>query len=95
MKLSEIARYWAAKELTTISVEKNKILLKAPFAAPGFTLKVNSSIRQPVINIPGGETKSFSRVNNIRSLQANTWYSEKSVSIICLDLVKRTTEIII
>ena len=40
MKLSEIARYWAAKELTRIEVAGNKIQLHAPFACPAFTLEV-------------------------------------------------------
>src|SRR6476620_9244014 len=34
MKLSEIARYWAAKELTLIERDGDRITLRAPFAAP-------------------------------------------------------------
>jgi hypothetical protein len=48
MKLSEISRYWAAKELTKITVdEKSLVKLKAPFAAPVFTLKINASVKSP------------------------------------------------
>ncbi|MCA9068189.1 MAG: hypothetical protein KDA84_04665, partial [Planctomycetaceae bacterium] len=44
MKLSEIARYWAAKELTEINrTGKDRgWSLKAPFAAPQFTLRIPS-----------------------------------------------------
>ncbi len=40
MKLSEIARYWAAKELTTIRRSPSCVELDAPFACPDFTLLV-------------------------------------------------------
>jgi hypothetical protein len=55
MKLGEIARYWSAKELKTISVNQNSISIKAPFATPGFTLKMNSSVSKPGIKNGGGE----------------------------------------
>lgn len=38
MKLSEISRYWAAKELTTIKRDGNKLALRAPFSTKDFTL---------------------------------------------------------
>ncbi len=93
MKLSEIARYWAAKELTTITVEKNKLMLKAPYSTPGFTLRVNTSIRQPGMKMPGGEIKPFVKVSDRKKLKANTWFSDKSESILCFDLVKGISEI--
>ncbi len=40
MKLSEIARYWAARELTSIIREGKSIQLHAPYACPAFTLEV-------------------------------------------------------
>ncbi len=40
MKLSEIARYWAAKELTRIEKRDGAVILRAPFASPRFTLAV-------------------------------------------------------
>lgn len=41
MKLSEIARYWAAKELTRIHRNDNLVTFHAPVATPGFTFKVS------------------------------------------------------
>jgi hypothetical protein len=95
MKLSEIARYWAAKELTTIAINGNKIILKAPFAASGFTLKLNSSARDPRIKIEGGELKHLVRIKNKIELKSNTWFSDKTISILCFDLVKGLTELIL
>ena len=41
MKLSEMARYWAAKELTAIRSEQDTLLLKAPHSPPQkFTLEL-------------------------------------------------------
>ena len=40
MKLSEIARYWAAKELTAAKAVANGYELSAPFACPEFTIRM-------------------------------------------------------
>jgi len=50
MKLSEIARYWAAKELTRIETVDGKIQLHAPFACPAFTLQVLDANRKVTHN---------------------------------------------
>ncbi len=42
MKLSEIARYWAARELTRIERRGNRVSFQAPFAAPRFTIEASS-----------------------------------------------------
>ncbi|MCE5347650.1 MAG: twin-arginine translocation signal domain-containing protein [Bacteroidales bacterium] len=94
MKLSEIARYWAAKELTTISVEPNKIILKAPFPSPGFTLKLNSTVRSPRIKTGGEEAKTIIRVKNKKEIKSNTWYSDRIDSILCINLEKGLSELI-
>ncbi len=95
MKLSEISRYWAAKELTTISVSGNKITLKAPFHAPGFTLKINSSVRNPGIKTGGKETKPLVKVREATTLSAETWYSDKTGSILCFNLEKGLSELVL
>ncbi len=94
MKLSEIARYWAAKELTTISATKNTIVLKAPFAAPGFTVRINSSLRNPRVSA-GGEGKPLVRIKDLKVLKIGTWYSERNGSVVCFDLKKGLNEIVI
>lgn len=40
MKINDIARYWAAKELTAIAREGNAIRFRAPYACPQFTIRV-------------------------------------------------------
>jgi len=89
MKLSEISRYWAAKELTTITASKNSIHLKAPFASPDFTIKVDSKIKRPGIKngIP------FAEVQKQTDLKADTFYTDKTGTILCFDLKKGEMEI--
>ena len=40
MKSSEMARYWAARELTRIDRTANKVSLAAPFACPAYTVRI-------------------------------------------------------
>ena len=88
MKLSEIARYWAARELTTITPGNAGIAFKAPFSAPGFTLKLNSRIRNPQLRIDGKEPKTLTMVKDQKEIKSGTWYSDKTGSVLCFDLVK-------
>jgi hypothetical protein len=94
MKLSEIARYWAAKELTSITVQKNKLIFKAPFSSPGFSVKLNTSVRNPRIE-GKGEEKPLVRIKDNKALKNGNWYSDKTGSILCFDLEKGTNELII
>jgi len=95
MKLSEIARYWAAKELTAITPQKNGIGLKAPFSAPGFTLKMNSRISNPILRINGKEPVTLSRVKDQGEVRSGTWFQDKTGTILCFDLEKGTSELIV
>jgi len=95
MKLSEIARYWAAKELTAITVNSNKISLKAPFSSPGFTLRLNSLIQNPRLKIGGEELKPLVRVKNKKELNSGTWYPDKTGSLLCFNMEKGASELIL
>lgn len=94
MKLSEIARYWAAKELTQVSIEKNKLMLKAPFVTKGFTVKLNATIRNPRIKATV-EERPLIRIKDSKSFKDGTWYSDKKESILCFNLEKGLNELII
>lgn len=94
MKLSEIARYWAAKELTDLSIQKNKLLVKAPFAAKGFTVQIDTVLRNPRI-IEKGEEKPVIRIKDKRALSPGTYFIDKNESVLCFDLVKGLNELLI
>ena len=91
MKLSEIARYWAAKELTSISVDQNTIKLNAPFAAPDFTVRINTVVQKRVTS-HGVPLKS---VKKLTDLKANSIYIDESSTTLCFDLKKGRTELAI
>lgn len=93
MKLSEIARYWAARELTSITISGNKLVIKAPFSTPAFTLKLNFSLHNPAIRNEGEELKPLVRVNDKKLLKSQSWYSEKTNTILCFHLKKGLSEI--
>ncbi len=95
MKLSEIARYWAARELTTISAQKEKVIFKAPYSCPAFTIKLNTSVRKPQIKSGAGETIPLLRVKTVKELNSNTFYSDRTGSVICFNLEKGSGELIL
>ncbi len=88
MKLSEISRYWAAKELTSISINENTIKLKAPFAAPDFTLKIDSTVK----NLTMKNGAPLNRIQKQTELKSGTFFSDKTGTILCFDLKKGETE---
>lgn len=95
MKLSEIARYWAAKELTAIRLSENKLSLKAPYACPSFTLKISDrQASRPVIHHQGTQTEC-ANVEQPLQLTSNTYCQVDQDVFLCFDLPKGTTEIVL
>lgn len=86
MKLSEIARYQAAKELTTISREGEGAAFDAPFACPAFTVRwATRSSAPPEIHRdvqPGPLKEARAR----RDLVAGTFLREAERVTVCFDL---------
>jgi hypothetical protein len=88
MKLSEIARYWAAKELTQIDKQGRQITFNAPFATTRFTVRVSSSSPNvPKLTI-AGQPVPLRRVNALLQLQSQTWHAEDQNVTICFNLPK-------
>lgn len=88
MKLSEIARYWAAKELTTLTRDNFDVLLKAPYACPAFTLDVFSSPAGYPTVVRGKEEVRLKAVRSRRELEAGRFIKEGERTIACFDLAK-------
>lgn len=88
MKLSEIARYWAAKELTRIELRYDSLKLSAPFACPAFTLQLSGSTKPPVLKV-AGQRVPLREVTDALKLQSGTWcVSGDAGVILCFDLPK-------
>jgi len=89
MKLSEISRYWAARELTKITREENQIKLEAPFAAPEFTLSLPArSDRVPTLQAGGDRTTvtQLSAVDEPLKLKSFTFTRQGGRLLVCFDL---------
>ena len=88
MKLSEIARYWAARKLTSIQKQPRGILLDAPFACPAFTLRVDAdTVAQPILQSNQRLLKPR-KVASSSLLKPGCWMEEKNQLVLCFDLEK-------
>ncbi len=87
MKLAEIARYWAARELTRIDVMGDTVHLSAPFAAPAFTLRVPRHADRGLA-LDTGERTPLREVARRTDLAAGTWMPEGERALVCFNLPK-------
>ena len=88
MKLSEIARYGAAKELTRAEVASDSITFRAPFACPQFTLRIPTRLQAPPSLSVMDQRVTFDRVQQPRWLAADKWLREGQSTVVCFDLPK-------
>jgi len=88
MKLCDISRYWAAKELTRIEKRNNTITFNAPFASPDFTVKIKSKGNANPKLTCLGKAIALKPVNKILQLKSGGWVKEKKDLILCFDLPK-------
>lgn len=84
MKLSEIARYWAAKELTKAAVEGSRVRFDAPFSCPAFTVRLSGPVR------PG---RGLREVAGRLRLESGTWTRDGNGAVLCFDLPRGRSEI--
>lgn len=94
MKLSEIARYWAAKELTQIKHDARERLttLQAPFACTEFTVSVPSYAGAPIVRRTDSRTE-LTEVDSRRKLKPGTWCRDERAVILCFPLAKGASNI--
>ncbi len=86
MKLSEIARYWAAKELTALGRTERGVALRAPFACPGFTLEAPARADAVPSLTLGGRPVAMKEVKRTADLRPGGWRREKDRVMVCFDL---------
>jgi hypothetical protein len=93
MSNGEIARYWAAKELTEIGKAGGTVTLRAPFASPRFTLHV--AARGDVLPklFLGGKPQPLAEVAGPLNLKPGTWTRDRAGLIVCFDLPKGTSRL--
>ena len=96
MKLSEIARYWAARQLTRVTVSADRVALQAPFACPSFTLRIPTPTGQvPHLKLPSGQV-DLRVVASATALASGTCLCEPArTTILCFDLPQGETQILL
>jgi hypothetical protein len=88
MKLSGISRYWAARELTGIERQGNRVSFHAPFAAPEFTVDIAVGPTVAPGLVVGGEPVRLRQVPELLRLQSGTWVRGARGVTVCFDLPK-------
>ncbi|MBN2505940.1 MAG: hypothetical protein JXQ71_04530 [Verrucomicrobia bacterium] len=89
MKLSEIARYWAARELTRIERAGRRITFHAPFACPQFTVRIAGGSDAPPRFAAGPQPAVvLERATPAGGLASGRWLRRGEDGIACFDLPK-------
>jgi hypothetical protein len=90
MKLSTLARYWAAKELTTITREGASVRFKAPWACPDFTVEIPAPAGKP----PQLAGKPLQEATSEKALNSGNWVRRGADRmVVCFDLPKGASNI--
>ncbi len=92
MKLSEIARYWAARELTSIQTDGASVRFRAPFACESFTIGLKMKTGRPWF-VSASERREFKRVEKPLQLVSGAWAREGDRALVCFDLPKGESKI--
>jgi len=88
MKLSEISRYWAAKELTQIDKQGPRVTFNAPFATTRFTVRIKTnSSNDPRLTV-NGRPVQLRPAKELLQLKSGTWYADAQNTTVCFDLPK-------
>lgn len=86
MKLSDMGYYWAAKELTILSLVGNVASFEAPLGCRDFTIRVDQPLgRQPTLRA-GDAVQPLREVASITQLEASTVWKGDDHFIACFDL---------
>jgi hypothetical protein len=93
LKLSEIARYWAARELTRTEATATGFQLTAPFASENFTVQYARSGDAPPRVIAGERPLPLREVRDPLELLPGRWYRNRTHVTVCFDLPKGPSRI--
>jgi hypothetical protein len=90
MKNSEIARYWAARELTRLEWDAagSRASFRAPFACPRFTVRLAAAGAGVPHLAAGGESKPLAEARRLLDLDSGRWFREGDAMTVCFELPK-------
>jgi hypothetical protein len=93
MKLSEVARYWAARELTRIERDGSRIKLRAPFACPDFTLRWPAPRNARPLLRGADSVGELAEVNQPLRLEPGKWLRQGDEVTACFALPKGASQL--
>jgi hypothetical protein len=93
MKLSEAARYWAARELTRIERAGGTVSFRAPFACPNFTVRCAAQESAVPRLVVGRDPAELREVGGPLKLAPGTWCREGASVTVCFALPKGASQI--
>lgn len=98
MKVSEIGRYWTAKQLTKITASDGQFTLKAPFACQDFTLRVERPVTNSVVVVMQPYKGQASRVElqkvaSAKHLEPGKYLIDGADCVLCFNLDRGQTTI--
>ena len=93
MKLAEIARYWAARELTRVRRQGATFDVTAPFAAPDFTLAAALPRGQEPRLTAAARPVALREVNRRGDLVSGTWFHDGERALVCFDLPRGSSSL--
>lgn len=90
MKVSDIGRYWAAKEFTQLALHARTLDIDAPRACPDFTLRIATDALgsgPEKVGLSSGDSQAgLQRVSTEASLVAGSYCVDTSSVVCCFDL---------
>lgn len=95
MKNSEIARYWAARELTRLEPRPDGLALRAPFACPGFTVRLDQAPPGVPKLLVGDGTTPLTEARKPLALKPATWRRDGQALTVCFDLPRGQSRIVV
>lgn len=94
MKVSEIARYWAAKELTQIDWKEDGIHLNAPFECPDFTLRIPGTFAELTLK-SGSKQAQLQKTQRLSGLTSGRFVQQGSEAIACFSLAQGKSQVVL
>jgi hypothetical protein len=90
MKISEIGRYWAAKELTKITVDAGTIRLQAPYACKDFTVRFKAPGFTKLIWHGEYKLETLAAAPSRTQLEPGQYWRDGDELVACFDLLRGT-----
>ncbi len=85
MKLTDIARYWAVKELATLTWQNDALVIESPFSTSSFTLEVTGDHQSPIL-AQGSKRIPLKQVEEKGLLEENCYVRTGTSTLMCMDL---------